>query len=281
MLTSLFIKANISLYISLYKGFVLKIEGRIWFKKEGKNLLGNGRVELLEHIEQLGSISKASKAMSMSYKAAWDMVDAMNNLSDKPLVQKVTGGKNGGGTEVTEAGKALIKSFKKFKEFYNDLLDSVDGNEIDSDSHLSLIRKLHMKSSSKNLISGELIKINQGEYNTKLEIEVSQDLTLYSIVPTSTFLDMHLKEQDKVFALIQESSIMLALNKPEGISARNIIKSTISALKTDAVSTEVKLSIGKNTLTSAITNDSHEQLGLKIGQEVYAIIKATDIVIST
>ena len=61
----------------------MEIEGRIWFKKEGKNLLGNGRVELLEKIDEHGSISKASKAMKMSYKAAWDMVDAMNNLSDK------------------------------------------------------------------------------------------------------------------------------------------------------------------------------------------------------
>ena len=259
----------------------MEIEGRIWFKKEGKNLIGNGRVELLERIDEQGSISKASKSMKMSYKAAWDMVDAMNNLSDEPLVQKVTGGKNGGGTQVTQAGKNLIKSFKKFKEFYNQLLNSVDGNEIENDNHLSLIRKLHMKSSSKNLISGDIKEINQGEYNTKIEVKVSEDLSLYSIIPTSSFLDMKLKLDEKVFALIQESSIMIALNNPEGISARNIIKSTISALKTDAVSTEIKLSIGKNTLTSAISNDSHEQLGLKIGQEVYAIIKATDIVITT
>jgi len=259
----------------------VEIEGRIWFKKEGKNLIGNGRVELLERIDEQGSISKASKSMKMSYKAAWDMVDAMNNLSDEPLVQKVTGGKNGGGTQVTQAGKNLIKSFKKFKEFYNQLLNSVDGNEIENDNHLSLIRKLHMKSSSKNLISGDIKEINQGEYNTKVEVKVSEDLSLYSIIPTSSFLDMKLKLDEKVFALIQESSIMIALNNPEGISARNIIKSTISALKTDAVSTEIKLSIGKNTLTSAISNDSHEQLGLKIGQEIYAIIKATDIVITT
>lgn len=259
----------------------MEIEGRIWFKKEGKNLIGNGRVELLERIDEQGSISKASKSMKMSYKAAWDMVDAMNNLSDEPLVQKVTGGKNGGGTQVTQAGKNLIKSFKKFKEFYNQLLNSVDGNEIENDNHLSLIRKLHMKSSSKNLISGDIKEINQGEYNTKVEVKVSEDLSLYSIIPTSSFLDMKLKLDEKVFALIQESSIMIALNNPEGISARNIIKSTISALKTDAVSTEIKLSIGKNTLTSAISNDSHEQLGLKIGQEIYAIIKATDIVITT
>jgi len=258
----------------------VEIEGRIWFKKEGKNLLGNGRVELLEKIDEFGSISKASKAMKMSYKAAWDMVDAMNNLSDKPLVEKVTGGKNGGGTQITKDGKSLINTFKKFKEFYNTLLNEVDENELSSDNHLSLIRKLHMKSSSRNMISGHIKEFNTAEYNTKIELSISDDISLYAIIPTATFLDMNLKKDNKVFAIVQESSIMLSTEKPHGISARNILKSTISALKTDAVSSEVKLSIGKNTLTSAISNDSLESLNLKIGQEVYAIIKATDIIIS-
>ena len=258
----------------------MEIEGRIWFKKEGKNLLGNGRVELLEKIDEYGSISKASKAMKMSYKAAWDMVDAMNNLSDKPLVEKVTGGKNGGGTQVTQVGKELINTFKKFKEFYNALLLEVDENELSSDNHLSLIRKLHMKSSSRNMITGHIKEFTTAEYNTKVELSISEDISLYAIIPTATFVDMGLKKGDKVFALVQESSIMLSTQQPHGISARNIIKSTISALKTDAVSTEVKLSIGKNTLTSAISNDSLESLNLKIGQELYAIIKATDIIVS-
>lgn len=258
----------------------MEIEGRIWFKKEGKNLLGNGRVELLEKIDEHGSISKASKSMKMSYKAAWDMVDAMNNLSDKPLVEKVTGGKNGGGAQVTKTGKELINSFKKFKEFYNALLLEVDENEINSDNHLSLIRKLHMKSSSRNMISGYIKEFGIAEYNTKVELGISDDTSLFAIIPTATFLDMNLKKGDKAFALVQESSIMLSTKEPQGISARNIIKSTISALKTDAVSTEVKLSIGKNTLTSAISNDSLESLKLKIGQEIYAIIKATDIIVS-
>ncbi len=258
----------------------MEIEGRIWFKKEGKNLLGNGRVELLEKIDEHGSISKASKVMKMSYKAAWDMVDAMNNLSDEPLVKKVTGGKNGGGTQVTKAGRELINSFKKFKAFYNALLHEVDENELNSDNHLSLIRKLHMKSSSRNMICGYIKEFKEAEYNTKVEVCISDDISLFAIIPTATFLDMKLQKETKVFALVQESSIMLATRKPQGISARNILKSTISALKTDAVSTEVKLSIGKNTLTSAITNDSLESLGLKIGQEIYAIIKATDIIVS-
>ncbi|MFT5836004.1 MAG: molybdate transport system regulatory protein [Sulfurimonas sp.] len=258
----------------------MEIEGRIWFKKNGKNLLGNGRVELLEKIDEHGSISKASKSMKMSYKAAWDMVDAMNNLSDEPLVQKVTGGKNGGGAQVTEVGKELINTFKKFKEFYNALLLKVDEDELSNDNHLSLIRKLHMKSSSRNMLSGHIKEFNTAEYNTKVELSISDTSSLFAIIPTATFVDMDLKKGDKAFALVQESSIMLSTQEPQGISARNILKSTISALKTDAVSTEVKLSIGKNTLTSAISNDALESLELKIGQEVYSIIKATDIIIS-
>jgi molybdate transport system regulatory protein len=258
----------------------MEIEGRIWFKKAGKNLLGNGRVELLEKIDEYGSISKASKAMKMSYKAAWDMVDAMNNLSDKPLVQKVTGGKNGGGTQLTDAGLALINTFKKFKKFYSALLLEVDSTELDCDNHLSLIRKLHMKSSSRNMISCHIQDFRKAEYNTKVDLCISDDLVLHAIIPTPTFMDMELKKDKKVFAIIQESSIMLATSKLEGISARNIFECTIAALKTDAVSTEVKLSIGKNTLTSAISNDSLESLGLKIGQKIYAIIKATDIIVS-
>jgi len=258
----------------------VEIEGRIWFKKDGKNLLGNGRVELLEKIDEFGSISKASKAMKMSYKAAWDMVDAMNNLSEKPLVEKVKGGKGGGGTKVTEVGQELINSFKKFQEFYNTLLQEVDEDELRSDNHLSLIRKLHMKSSSKNMITAQIKEFKQAEYNTKVELSISDGISLFAIIPTSSFIDMNLKVNGKVYALVQESSIMLATKEPQGISARNILKSTISALNTDAVSTEVKLTIGKNTLTSAISNDSLEELGLKIGQEVYAIIKATDIIVS-
>lgn len=258
----------------------MEIEGRIWFKKEGKNLLGNGRVELLEKIDEHGSISKASKAIKMSYKAAWDMVDAMNNISDKPLVQKVTGGKNGGGTQVTKEGKDLINTFKKFKEFYNALLHEVDEDELSHDNHISLIRKLHTKSSSRNMISGSIKEFSSAEYNTKIELSICDDVSLFAIIPTATFIDMELKKGDKVFALVQESSIMLSTSQLHGISARNILKSTISALKTDAVSTEVKLSIGKNTLTSAISNDSLKALKLEIGKEVYAIIKATDIIIS-
>ena len=73
--------------------------------------LGIGRIELLEKIIHLGSISQAAQAMHMSYRKAWQLVENMNQLSEKPLVIKKTGGKTGGGAMVTEQGKMMIKKY--------------------------------------------------------------------------------------------------------------------------------------------------------------------------
>jgi len=69
------------------------LNGRLWLSQNDKSFLGNGRIELLEQIDATGSISKASKNMKMSYKAAWDAIEVMNTLSQEPLIQRVSGEK--------------------------------------------------------------------------------------------------------------------------------------------------------------------------------------------
>merc|ERR1711879_678955 len=94
------------------------IDGNIWIKKENQNFIGRGRVELLQNIQIHGSISKAAKAMKMSYKAAWDSVDIMNKLANKPLVSKITGGKGGGGTVITSHAKELIQAYEEISKLH-------------------------------------------------------------------------------------------------------------------------------------------------------------------
>ncbi len=89
--------------------------GRIWISKKEETFLGYGRVVLLERIIDYGSITKAAKSMGMSYRNAWELVASMNKLSKKPLVDRFTGGKGGGGTVVTEHGKKAIVLFWKLR----------------------------------------------------------------------------------------------------------------------------------------------------------------------
>ena len=88
-----------------------KIKSRIWIESDDGMFLGNGRVRLLKAIDETGSLSKAAKSIGMSYKKAWNLIDSVNKHAEQTVVEKSTGGKDGGGTEVTAYGKELIAQF--------------------------------------------------------------------------------------------------------------------------------------------------------------------------
>jgi molybdate transport system regulatory protein len=92
----------------------IRITARLMAK--GERAFGPGKAELLEHIASEGSISKAAKAMEMSYSRAWQLVDAMNNAFRKPLVELSTGGRKGGGAVLTRAGEEVLSLFRKMEE---------------------------------------------------------------------------------------------------------------------------------------------------------------------
>jgi len=103
----------------------MKIKSNLWFESDEKAFFGKGRIELLEQIERHGSISKAAKAMKMSYKAAWDAVNEMNSLSKEPIVAKETGGRGGGGTRLTSKGQEYIRIYKEISSLQQRLFDLV------------------------------------------------------------------------------------------------------------------------------------------------------------
>jgi molybdate transport system regulatory protein len=86
---------------------------RIDLDSEGR--IGPGKIQLLENIQQFGSISAAGRAMDMSYKRAWDLVDEINRLCRQAAVERQTGGKNGGGAMLTPFGISLVSRYRKIE----------------------------------------------------------------------------------------------------------------------------------------------------------------------
>ena len=84
---------------------------RVWIGATDGHFAGAGRISLLEGIRDTGSITGAAKAMKMSYRQAWQMVEDMNLRAPQPLVDKILGGKSGGGAQLTEAGIQLIRKY--------------------------------------------------------------------------------------------------------------------------------------------------------------------------
>jgi molybdate transport system regulatory protein len=83
---------------------------RINLDPEGR--IGPGKIELLEQIAAFGSISAGARQMNMSYKHAWDLVEEMNRLFGKPVVSAQTGGKRGGGAQLTSVGLSVVSRFR-------------------------------------------------------------------------------------------------------------------------------------------------------------------------
>lgn len=89
---------------------------RLRFKRRGELVLGPGRMDLLEHIDRQGSISGAARAMGMSYRRAWLLVDEANRHFAHPLVESVAGGPRGGGARLTETGYKVLALYRAMED---------------------------------------------------------------------------------------------------------------------------------------------------------------------
>ncbi|MEI7897899.1 MAG: hypothetical protein WCJ26_12750 [bacterium] len=94
------------------------VEGRLWIEIEGRNFLGAGRIELLEKIENLGSLRKAAISMGLSYQKAYYALRSMNDLAPAPLVELRQGGKGGGCAILTETGREFVLKYKKISQAF-------------------------------------------------------------------------------------------------------------------------------------------------------------------
>src|SRR4029077_10930357 len=81
----------------------------------GERSLGPGKVRLLELIDETGSISAAGRALKMSYRQAWLLIDELNHMFREPVVTAQTGGGGGGGAMVTETGNDIVRLYREME----------------------------------------------------------------------------------------------------------------------------------------------------------------------
>jgi molybdate transport system regulatory protein len=105
----------------------LTVNGRLWVECDGNRFFGPGPLELLERIDNTGSINKAAKEMKMSYKKAWEIINTLNEQSATPLVATQTGGAKGGGSVISDEAKELIAYYRLVRERFKNFLEKETG----------------------------------------------------------------------------------------------------------------------------------------------------------
>ena len=193
-----------------------RLTGRLEVSTDLGNFLGDTRVRLLEAIGQHGSISQAAKHVPLSYKAAWDAVDAMNNLADQPLVARTTGGRAGGGTVLTDHGRRLVALYRAVEAEYQRALDRLSGQFADMPggdvpAFQRLLRRMAVRTSARNQFVGTVCGLREGPVDFEVLVRIDEHVELAAVVTRTSAEALGLAEGVRACAAFKVSSVILAV----------------------------------------------------------------------
>jgi molybdate transport system regulatory protein len=245
--------------------------------------LGSKRwMDLLASVGETNSITAAAKAVGLTYKAAWDAIDAMNNLADKALVERSVGGKGGGATRLTERGRQLVETFHKVEAEHTRFIEALNARVKGGARSLGVIGRFTMLTSARNQFAGKVTRIKLGAVNDEVQLKLSGGEEIVSVVTHDSVENLGLKVGSRVVALVKASSVMVAIEDgaPMKLSARNQLAGKVERIVEGAVNTEVVIELkGGNTVVAIITNGAAEALSLEGGEPVTAIFKASSVIL--
>ncbi len=256
----------------------MKIDGRFWLTKEGQSFLGAGRIELLERIDQTGSINAAAKEMKMSYKAAWERINGMNLLADQPLIERTTGGRGGGGTKLTPYARELIATFYRFNELHRQFIDRFSEAGNDPEKLARILGRTFLTTSARNQLPAILKEIQANGLHTTLTLALQGDDTLLSTITAKSVENMGLEIGCDTYAIIKSSDIKIFTTLPASNTADNILTGTIESLESAGDNIEITLRLMGGTLLIALEKQDALQ-HLQIGMTAYAVISPLHIII--
>jgi len=241
--------------------------------------VGAERIALLDAIRRTGSISAAARAVGLSYKAAWDAVQVLNNLFDRPLVVPSTGGRDGGTSVVTEAGATVIEGFGAVEAELARAFARLE-QELAGASPAPLWGS-GMRTSARNALRGTVTRVVPGGIDAEVVLAVAEGVEIVATLTRDSVDRLGLVPGTPALALVKSSLVVLARGQDLRTSARNALPGTVIARHDDAIGSEVtlQLALGK-TLTATLTRHSADALDLAEGADATALIKASHVIIA-
>lgn len=238
------------------------------------------RVALIEAVDELGSITAAAKRLGLSYKGAWDIVQALNNLFETPLIEAAPGGRAGGTARVTPRGREVARAFRRVQDEIEAALAKLEAG-FSGDAARDLLWSLGMRTSARNALRGEISRITDGAVSSEVTLDVGEGVGIVAILTRRSVEALGLTLGAPAVALVKSSFVVLAKGRNLKTSARNQIPGRVTAREDGAVNSEISLYIGGGkTLTATITVESAEALEIAVGDEVTALVKAPHVILA-
>jgi molybdate transport system regulatory protein len=259
----------------------LRVGGEFWLDVNNVAFLGEERIALLEAIGERGSITQAAKAVGVSYKAAWDAVDAINNVSPAPLVATATGGRGGGGARLTEEGRRLIAAYRTIAAEYRRFLDGINAAMGDSGAALDLLRRLAMRTSARNQFFGRITAVTARTVDAQVQIEIQGGERIGAGVTNESVESLGLRPGRPVWALVKAIAVGIArAPDPQAPPGTNALCGTVQRITRGDGPAEVVVALPSGvTVRGLIAADLLDRLEIAEGTPVCATFPAASVIV--
>lgn len=261
----------------------MALEAALSLKGEYGSAIGRDRIQLLEAVARTGSITAGAKAVGLSYKAAWDALDAMANLFGKPLLATRAGGRAGGGASLTETGVRVIEAFHRLESGLSRLLDRLEPELAGTGvAPRQLVSGLLMRTSARNALRGRITQTASDALMTEVGIAINHGAIIHALVTNHSARELGLCPGREAIALIKAPFVLVAPGaKPPAVSARNCLPATILRCSNSPRNAEVVLDLGSDkTLVAIVPAHSATTLGLTPGMAVHALFDAAHVIVA-
>ncbi|MDU8498607.1 TOBE domain-containing protein [Pseudomonas syringae] len=230
------------------------------------------RIALLQHIAEQGSITRAAKSAGLSYKAAWDAIDELNNLAQKPLVERSVGGRGGGGAKLSVEGQRVLRLYQRVQALQAQVLEAAEDS-----SDLDLLNRLTLRTSARNQLLGRIVSITRQGHNDQVRLQLAGEVFIEAQVTHDSTLRLELENGTEVVALIKAGWLELHADNSEETNGNNCLIGRIDGV-TDAEDgpSEVRITLpGGQTLCALATPEHLHAQQLKTGATVQARFAAS------
>ncbi|KXG80689.1 TOBE domain-containing protein [Pseudomonas mosselii] len=206
------------------------------------------RIALLQHVAEQGSITRAAKAAGISYKAAWDAIDELNNLAAQPLVERSTGGRGGGGARLSAEGERVLCLYQRLQALQAEILESAEDS-----SDLDLLGRLMLRTSARNQLQGRISGLRREGRHDRISLDLGGGLEIEALITRGSTERLELALGGTVVALLKAGWVRLldAAETPEPGS--NCLKAKVEEVLIEEDGPgEVRLALGNGQTLCAI-----------------------------
>ena len=219
--------------------------------------------------------------MGISYKSAWDAVEAMNSAAGSPLVARSTGGKGGGGTQLTAAGQQLIEAFQHYQREHQAFLQRL-GTDSRLEPYLQIMERLRLRTSARNQLLARVCHIQADGLNDRIKLELHGSAQRLSALITHGSTErLNLQLGAEVFALIKASWVnLLPADSAAPHAEPNHLTGNVHSLEPGELESELHLELpGGAHLTAMLSNSQLSNRQLVSGEQVSVRINPEQIIL--